>query len=375
VLPPALPLMGSYALYRFDCALRVSALLGIVGAGGIGQQLELSLKMFAYDEMAAQVIALFVLVAGVDGLSQLLRRRLHRSRGPFPLGLGALGVRLLGLGAWGAAVWAAGWFLELPLGELFSLESLRNLRAFALGLFPPEVDGAFVARLVPAVWETLAVSILGTAIAAGAGLVLAYPAARRLHASFESDSPGKAGRVQRWTAEAWAWFARGLANLGRTLPELLWALVFIFAVGLGPFAGALALGVHTSGVLARLYAEALEEVPIGPLVALRGAGARAFPATVMAVLPQAFPQLVAYTLYRWEVNIRASAVLGVVGAGGLGQQLHLSLGLFQYHRVCTLIAVLLVLVTAVDLLSAWLRKVARGAEQRTAEAPVPAEAW
>ena len=170
-------------------------------------------------------------------------------------------------------------------------------------------------------------------------------------------------------------------NLGRTLPELLWALVLIFAVGLGPFAGALALGIHTAGVLGRLYAEALEEVPTGrsPRCARRARRPRR---VLFAVLPQAFPQLVAYTLYRWEVNIRASAVLGVVGAGGLGALLHVSLNLFHHHRTLTLLVVIVLLVTAVDLLSGAIRRrLLRGrppsAPRRAASRSVPAvvDAW
>ena len=137
---------------------------------------------------------------------------------------------------------------------------------------------------------------------------------------------------------------------------MLWALIFIFAIGLGPFAGALALAVHTAGVLGRLYSEALEEVPTGALWAIRASGGKHFGATLFAVLPQAFPQLLAYTLYRWEVNIRASAILGVVGAGGLGAALHISLSLFHHHRTLTLIGVIFLMVTLVDLLSSWLRR-------------------
>ena len=109
-------------------------------------------------------------------------------------------------------------------------------------------------------------------------------------------------------------------------------------------------------MLGRLYAEVLEEVPAAPVAALRAAGAGDAGATLFAVLPQAFPQLASYTLYRWEVNIRASAVLGVVGAGGLGELLHVSLGLFQEHRTLTLVLVVVALVTAVDLVSGALRR-------------------
>lgn len=368
MLPAALPLMGSYTLYRFDCALRISALLGIVGAGGLGQQLELSMKMFAYDEVATQVLALFALVAGVDWLSQAARGRLQRSQGLLPLGPSALAGRVLALLAWGGVAVASARWLDVPFAELFSLTSLESIGAFVRGMFPPELDSRFLAGLLPVVWETLCISVLGTGMAAAAGLVLAYPAAQRLLAGgAERPEARHAGRGVLLASVAW--LARGVANLGRCLPELLWALVFIFAVGLGPFAGALALGVHTAGVLARLFTETLEEVPPGPVAALRDAGAGPFGATVFAALPQAFPQLVAYTLYRWEVNIRASAVLGVVGAGGLGKELHVSLGLFQYHRTLTLVAVILALVTIVDFASGWLRRRIQAASGQLLEQP------
>ncbi len=373
-LPPSLPLLASYTLYRFDCALRASAVMGLVGAGGIGTQLELSIKMLAYDEVATMVIALFAVVAGVDLLSQLARRRIRESRGLLPVGLAALRVRVAGLLAVAAAAVASALFLDLPLRELASPASLRAVAGFLASGWPPDLDPAFLRRIAPAVLETLAVSILGTALAAALGLALAWPAAHRIGA-------GSGSRARRAGLAAAAWAARGVLNLGRTLPELLWALILIFAVGLGPFAGALALGIHTAGVLGRLYAETLEEVATPPVDALRVAGSSGAAAGVFAVLPQAFPQLVAYTLYRWEVNIRASAVLGVVGAGGIGKLLHVSLNLFHHHDTLTLVAVVVVLVTAVDLLSGALRRrILEGpaeARRRPAGEPIPAavDAW
>ncbi len=353
VIPSALPLMGSYALYRFDCALRASAILGIVGAGGLGLQLELSMKMFNYHEVATLVLVLFLLVTAADQASRRIRLRLQRSTGLLPLRPSQLGTRLAVIAGWAIAAVASGWFLGLPIGELFSAKAARDMASFVASMFPPDLDTSFLASIGPAALETLAVSVLGTAIAAVVGICLAYPAAHRLHAEVDEGELGS--RRRRPLTIAAAWLARSILNLGRTLPELLWAMLFIFVVGLGPFAGALALGIHTAGVLGRLYSESLEEAPAGPLQALRDSGASQMAATAFAVLPQSFPQLVAYTLYRWEVNIRAAAVLGVVGAGGLGKALHLSLGLFMHHRTLTLIIVLVLMVTAVDLMSGWLR--------------------
>jgi phosphonate transport system permease protein len=364
ILPPALPLLASYTLYRFDCALRASAVLGLVGAGGIGLQLELSIKMFAYDEVATMIVALFAIVAGVDLLSERLRRRIHAAPDLFPVGLAALRVRLAALLAWGAVAIAAGVLLDLPVRELASGEVLRSAAAFAASMYPPDLSPAFLGEVALAAVETLAVSVLGTAIAAVLGLALAYPAAHRIHALPSGAQRTWRGRNAALAAVSLA--ARALLNLGRTLPELLWALLLIFAVGLGPFAGALALGLHTAGVLGRLYAEALEEVPRGPVAALHAAGASGAAVTAFAVGPQAFPQLVAYTLYRWEVAIRASAVLGVVGAGGLGKLLHVSLGLFHHHRTLTLVLVIVAIVTAVDLFSGALRaRILAGPRART----------
>src|SRR5215467_5373559 len=346
-----MPLLGSYTLYRFDCAIRASAILGLVGAGGLGLQLELSLKMFAYDEVATQVIALFLLVAAADQASRWIRRGLQQSKG---LLRSSLPVRAGSAAVWIACCAAAGAFLRFPISELFSLDAAKNIGSFAASMFPPDVSLPFLRSLWPAVLETLSISILGTAIAVVLGFAFAYAAAARIH--LEDGTAGRAGfRVERLLVHGISLLARAIQNLSRTLPELLWALMFIFVVGLGPFAGALALGLHTAGVLGRLYSEALEEVPSGPMLALRASGASRSAAATFAVVPQALPQLIAYTLYRWEVNIRASAVMGVVGAGGLGKALLISLSLFQHHRSLTLIAVVIALVAAVDLLSGWLR--------------------
>src|SRR5262249_17946292 len=143
-LPAAMPLLGSYTLYRLDCAIRASAILGLVGAGGLGLQLELSLKMFAYDEVATQVIALFLLVALVDRASRLARRRLQQSRG---LLRRSLAVRMVGIASWIAACLAAGIFLRLPISELLSIDAVKGMWSFAVAMFPPDLSRAFLASI------------------------------------------------------------------------------------------------------------------------------------------------------------------------------------------------------------------------------------
>jgi phosphonate transport system permease protein len=191
-----------------------------------------------------------------------------------------------------------------------------------------------------AAWETLAMSALGTLLATMAGVLLALPASR-LNA--------KDLALARMPA-------RLLLNALRAVPELVWAALLLIAAGLGPFAGTLALAVHTTGVLGRLFAEAIENAPPGPAAALRVQGGGTARQFLYAALPQVLPQLMSYSLYRWENNIRAAAVLGVVGAGGLGQMLSFHMSLFQMHKTATVLIAMLLLVVLVDVASSAARR-------------------
>ncbi|MBP6901473.1 MAG: phosphonate ABC transporter, permease protein PhnE [Burkholderiaceae bacterium] len=234
--------------------------------------------------------------------------------------------------------------LELPLAALFSRQALASMGRFLAEFVPPELAPAFVRQVLAAAWETLAMSALGTLLAALAGLLLALPASR-LH---EADAAH--GRA----------LSRLLLNALRAVPELVWAALLLIAAGLGPFAGTLALAVHTTGVLGRLFAEAIENAPPGPAMALRTQGLGSLRVFLYATLPQVLPQLISYALYRWENNIRAAAVLGVVGAGGLGQMLAFHMGLFQMPKTATVLIGMLGLVALVDLASfAWRRWLTR----------------
>jgi phosphonate transport system permease protein len=230
---------------------------------------------------------------------------------------------------------ASFWTLQLQWGQFLSLEALRSMGRFVGEFFPPDTSPEFLRKVLAGTWETLAMSALGTALAAAAGLLLALPASR-LH-------DGDAARARTPT--------RLLLNALRAIPELVWAALLLIAAGLGPFAGTLALAAHTTGVLGRLFAESLENAPPGPAAALRAQGVGNGRLFLYATLPQVLPQLLSYTLYRWENNIRAAAVLGVVGAGGLGQLLSFHMGLFHMGKTATILAAMLLLVALVDALS------------------------
>ncbi len=230
---------------------------------------------------------------------------------------------------------ASFWFLDLKWAQFLSMDALRRMGKFLGELLRPEFNSKFLLKVMMATLETLAMSAVGTLLAVVLGLMLALPASK-VHAADRA----------RWRAPT-----RLLLNALRSTPELVWAALLLIAAGLGPFAGTMALALHTAGVLGRLFAEALENSPGTAAFALRARGIGEGRIFLYATLPQILPQLISYTLYRWENNIRAAAVLGVVGAGGLGQMLAFHMGLFQMPETSTILIAMLLLVAMVDALS------------------------
>jgi phosphonate transport system permease protein len=328
LLPQAARELVSYTVYRWECAVRASVVMGFVGAGGLGQLMDQAMKMLNGGEAASILLTFVALAMAADAISNGLRRGLDR---PTPPRRSAFGpVAAIVAGVLGAAVAGSFVFLDMGLSALFSADTAASLGEFVASFLAPDLSSEWLLKVAKGSWETLAISAIGTLLAAVAGLLLALGRPRPL----------------------FAFFLNGL----RSVPELVWATITALAAGLGPFAGALALAFHTAGVLGRLYAEALDNAPAAPGRSLRLAGAPAGIAFVYGILPEVAPQLLAYTLYRWEMNIRMAAVLGFVGAGGLGQLLYFELSLFHYAQASTVIAAMLILSFAVDTASGVLRR-------------------
>jgi len=230
--------------------------------------------------------------------------------------------------------------LDLQWAKFFSADSMGRMAKFVAELLAPTGEPAFLARLAKASLETLAMSAVGTLLAAAFGLLLAVPASR----TYDGDRA------------LWRTPTRLVLNVLRSIPELVWAALLLISAGLGPLAGTLALAMHTTGVLGRLFAEAIENAPPGPAFALRVQGVPEGRIFLHATLVQVLPQLLSYTLYRWENNIRAAAVLGVVGGGGLGQMLAFHMGLFQMSETSSILIAMMTLVAMVDLLSYFSRR-------------------
>jgi phosphonate transport system permease protein len=232
------------------------------------------------------------------------------------------------------------WSLDLQLGRVLSLDSLARMGKFLGELLSPNLEPEFLTKLAKASLETLAMSAVGTLLAVIFGVLLSVPASR----SYAGD-PAR-----------WRFLTRLLLNALRAIPELVWAALLLISAGLGPFAGTLALGLHTTGVLGRLFAESIENAPQGPATSLRVQGVSEGRVFIYATLPTVLPQIMSYSLYRWENNIRAAAVLGVVGGGGLGQMLSFHMGLFQMQETSSILAAMILLVILVDSLSYFARR-------------------
>jgi phosphonate transport system permease protein len=317
LLPQNAGELTSYTVYRWECAIRSSAVLGFVGAGGLGQLMDSSMKMFNGSEVASILLVFMALVWWADRLSAALRKTSWL----------ALGVIALAVSSFAT--------LDLQWAQFAAWDALARMGKFVGELMHPETNAPFLLKIGMATLETLAMSALGTLLAVVLGLALALPAAR-------THTQDRA----RWRAAT-----RLMLNALRSTPELVWAALLLIAAGLGPFAGTLALGLHTAGVLGRLFAESMENAAPGPAFALRTRGVGELRIFWYATLAQVLPQLISYSLYRWENNIRAAAVLGVVGAGGLGQMLAFHMGLFQMGETSTVLIAMLVLVAVVDGLS------------------------
>lgn len=234
---------------------------------------------------------------------------------------------------------------RFDLGLFFEPGNVKAISRFVGGLFPPETAPEFLQTIGGLVLETLAISIVGTGLAVGLALPLALVGMRVRGEETTLAAVGPLAWGLRWALYA---AARLVMNLARAIPELVWALIFVVAVGLGPFPGVLALAAHSTGVLAKLYSELFEAVDQRVVEATRATGASELAVLLFTRVPLMLPVLLSYTLFRWECNMRAATVLGFVGAGGIGTQLAISMKLFRYNEVLTLVLAILALVILVD---------------------------
>jgi len=233
---------------------------------------------------------------------------------------------------------------------LFDARNLEVFGNYLAGFVPPATSGEFLGELARATLQTLAMATAGIALSLLIAAPLAFLSTQALSVSRIGPGPGRRrGQVLRT-------LARGVLTVLRALPEVVWALVFVRALSLGPAAGVLALAITYGGMLGKVYADILESADRRPARALLEGGSGRLAALFYGLLPNAAQELVSYTVYRWECALRASVVMGFVGAGGLGQLMDQSTKMLNGGEACTILLTFLLLVLLADALSSALRR-------------------
>jgi phosphonate transport system permease protein len=303
----------TYGSYEFESAVRASVIVGAVGGGGLGTELVGTLNAFDFQRTTTIILVLIAMVAAIDQLTVRLRRHPAWMLAFFPPAAYAL------------------WHF-LPQHAV-----LAHAARTIAGMFPPELDGAAWARLPHLVAETAQMAVLGTALAVVFALPLGILSARNITPWFLA-SPVR----------------RGLEAL-RAIPEVVWGLILVTIAGVGPAAGTFALGLHSAGSLGRLFAESLENVRPGPVLAIASTGASPLAVASYGTIPLSLGALGVHTLFRLEWNLRQATVVGMIGAGGIGQALFEAQQLFFYRQMIAYLLITWTIVLLVDRLSAWTR--------------------
>jgi len=345
VIPQIVPPFLAYTLLRWDINMRMATVVGFVAGGGIGFFVVETIRKGGYEQYAAALWAVAIVIILVDYVSAKWRERIlagevkvsAEAPKPFYTSLRALFWLALGL-----AVFILCWQLaEIDLRKLFEPAPtfVKVVRDFVAIDVSPDVLDTVLKQMLITIFQALLATTLGGLVAAP----FSFLAARNLMG-------GNALSLVLY------YLARGVLNVLRSIEALLYVAIFVFWVGIGPFAGMLALAITTFALIGKLFSEAIENIDPGPLEAIAATGANALQMIVYAILPQIIPPFISYLIYQWDINIRIATIVGFAGGGGVGLLLNTYFGMLQYHKAGTVVAMIVVVVAAMDLASAKIRE-------------------
>ena len=345
VVPQILPPFLAYTLLRWDINMRAATIVGFTAGGGIGYFVVETIRLGAYQQYAAALWPVAIVIILVDYISSYWRARiLEEEPGAEAQSRSSWGRRMrtafyvvLGLALFAYCFQVTG----IDLRELFQPAPtfLRLVRDFV------SID--LSAKVLTTVSREILITIFQALLATTFGGFLAVPfsflAAKNL--------------VGRSRLLGWLYYlTRSLFNVLRSIEALLYVAIFIAWVGIGPFAGTLALAVTSFALLGKLFSEAIENIETGPMEAVTATGANRLQVIVYAILPQIFPPFASYWIYQWDINIRMATIIGFAGGGGIGLMLQTFFGSLQYHKAGTVVAFIVIVVALMDLASAKLRE-------------------
>jgi phosphonate transport system permease protein len=353
IVPQIIPAFISVALFRLDINLRSSTVLGLVGAGGVGLLLKERLGRLDYSEALGVVAIIFVFILAMELLAAAVRSVLLRQESsggnktqiaePKKTNPKILPpwtrrrVISTGYGYFFIGLVIAG-FIAVQVDFLELLGSFGGIFAFTLRMFPPDFVSAWP-QIVQGMTETLAIAAVSTVLGSLLSIPLGFLAAANVTVNKVVYS-----------------ITRVVLVVIRGIPELILAIVFVAATGLGPVAGIFALSIGTAGFLAKLIADSIEEISELPREAVAATGASRLQELFVSVIPQVMPSLIGQLLYTFDINIRSSAILGIVGGGGIGFLLFNSMKVLRFDTTGAIILAIFIVVYLIEILAGYVRK-------------------
>jgi phosphonate transport system permease protein len=345
VIPQIVPPFLAYTLLRWDINMRMATVVGFVAGGGIGFFVLETIRKGGYEQYAAALWAVAVVIIVVDYLSARWRERIlvgetkvtTEPPRPFYRSPRSLVYALLVV-----ALFVASWHLaQIDFGKMLEPAPTfwRLVGDFITIDLNPDVLELVFRQMITTVFQAL----LATTLGGLAAVPFSFLAARNLM----GGNP---------LSLAIYYVMRGMLNVLRSIEALLYVAIFVFWVGIGPFAGMLALAVTTFALIGKLFSEAIENIDPGPVEAIAATGANRLQQIVYAILPQIIPPFISYLIYQWDINVRISTIVGFAGGGGIGLLLNTYFGKLQYHKAGTVVAVIVLVVTLMDFASAKIRE-------------------
>jgi phosphonate transport system permease protein len=345
IIPQITPSFLAYSLLRWDINMRSATIIGFVAGGGIGFFVVETVRMGGYQQYATALWAVVIVIVLVDYISAKWResilkdqpQKVQTRKRPFFNNL-----RIAFYVTLGALVFIYCWNLSgISIKDMFSPGSNfgQLIHDFVTIDLSPDVLQPVIQQMIVTIFQ----AFLATTLGAIAALPFSFLAAKNL--------------TGRSRLSAWIYYAtRAMLNLLRSIEALLYVVIFIFWVGIGPFAGMLALAVTSFALIGKLFSEAIENIDAGPIEAVNATGANRLQMIVYAVLPQIVPPFVSYLIYQWDINIRMATIIGFAGGGGIGLTLTTFFGSLEYHKAGTVVAFIVLVVAVMDFASARLRQ-------------------
>lgn len=339
IIPETVPYLISVFFTVLESCIRSAAVLGLVGAGGIGQLLWKDLSIFRYDNIATIILVLFITIFIIDYISNKVKRassaHFFKAKSIRTFQIQRAASLFLKIGF--VLLMLILFFSALPISKERLLLGLRQGGYILQNLLTPDFGYAY--KLWQGISESLAIAIFATIM----GGCIAY-----LTTALTSTNIASSRMI--------AWLFKAMTNVLRTFPPMITAIIFFRGVGPGPYAGALALTIYTAGVMNKLYTETVESLPERMIESLRATGAGNFQIYRRGLFPESRANFFSLLLYRMESNIRNSTILGMIGAGGIGTALNVNIQWRNWNRVGLLLLGSAIMIIAFDMLSRYLRK-------------------